>query len=74
MQVELARWSHALPRLSGVVLAEWLRHIDPQLPLIIIACDGSEDELAPLRGCPAVRVVNKPVGLRRLKALVDATF
>jgi CheY-like chemotaxis protein len=62
-----------LPRLSGGVLAEWLHHIDPQLPIIIMAGEEAEDELAPLRGCPAVRVVAKRVGVRRLKSLVDAS-
>jgi DNA-binding response OmpR family regulator len=62
-----------LPRLSGGVLAEWLHHIDTQLPVIIMADGDEEDELTPLRGLPAVRIVTKPVGIRRLKALVEAS-
>jgi CheY-like chemotaxis protein len=63
----------SLPRLSGGVLAEWLHHIDPQLPVILMAGEEAEDELEPLRGYHAVRVVTKPLGIRRLKALLDAS-
>lgn len=62
-----------LPRLSGSVLAEWLHHIDPQLPVIILASGDDEDELVALRPLPAVRVVTKPVRIHRLKALVEAS-
>jgi DNA-binding NtrC family response regulator len=63
-----------LPRLSGGVLAEWLHHIDSQLPIIIMAGEEAEDELAPLRGRPAVRVVARRVGVRRLKSLADSSI
>jgi DNA-binding response OmpR family regulator len=61
-----------LPRLSGGVLAEWFHHIDPQLPVIILACEAAEDEVVTLRQYPPVLVMTKPVGAGRLKALIAA--
>jgi DNA-binding response OmpR family regulator len=60
----------ALRRLGAGVLAEWLHHIDPQLPIIILA-GGADEDVASLGDCPAVRIVTGPFGGRRLKALLD---
>jgi DNA-binding response OmpR family regulator len=60
----------ALRCLGVGVLAEWLHHIDPQLPIIILA-GGADEDVASLSDSPAVKVVTKPFGGRRLKALLD---
>ena len=62
-----------LARFGGDVLAAWLHHINPQLPIIIMTSGAEGDELSVLREYPEVRLIKKPVGRRRLKALLDAT-
>jgi two-component system, cell cycle sensor histidine kinase and response regulator CckA len=63
-----------LPRLSGDILAEWLHHIDPQLPIILLT--GARREEASGSPCedPYVRFVAKPLVRRKLRALLDATI
>jgi DNA-binding NtrC family response regulator len=63
-----------LPRLSGDLLAEWLHHIDPQLPVIIMTGDEAAEEVESLLKYPAVRLVRKPLAAPRLKALLDASI
>lgn len=62
----------ALPRLGGDLLAEWLHHIDPRLPVIIIM-DGADGAEASPSGA-AVQLVARPFGGERLRAMLEATI
>lgn len=60
-----------MPRLGGVTLTEWLRHINPHLPVIIMTGGPcAEGELGPLLRDPQVRLITKPFDLDKLRALL----
>lgn len=64
-----------MPRLNGVALTEWLHHIDPRLPVVLMTGElNVERELGTLLGDPRVRLIVKPFDLDTLKLLLDETI
>jgi DNA-binding NtrC family response regulator len=64
-----------MPRLNGIALIEWLRHIDPRLPVVLMTGEpNAEKELETLLRDPRVRLIIKPFEPETLKALLDETI
>ncbi|MGZ8876401.1 MAG: hypothetical protein ACXW1F_07985, partial [Halobacteriota archaeon] len=59
-----------LPRLSGRAVTEWVHHILPELPVIIIN-DVIDDEIRELLKHPAVTFVQKPAQLVKVKTVLQ---
>lgn len=59
-----------LPRLSGRAVTEWVHHILPELPVIIIN-DVIDDEIRELLEHPAVTFVQKPAQLVKVKTVLQ---
>ncbi len=62
-----------MPRPSGGPLTEWLYHIKPQLPFIIMTGDAGKDELRTLPYEPKAKLIMKPFGHQQFKALFSNT-
>jgi DNA-binding NtrC family response regulator len=64
-----------MPRLNGVALTEWLHHINPRLPIVMMTAEEEVmKELGPLLRDPRVRLLLKPFDQETLKALLDETI
>lgn len=64
-----------MPRLNGIALIEWLHHIDPRLPVVLMTGEQhAEQEIATLLRDPQVRLLAKPFDPDTLKALLDETI
>jgi CheY-like chemotaxis protein len=61
---------HHLPKLSGCVVTEWLHHILPELPVIIVN-DVIDDEIQELLEHPAVTFVQEPAQLMKVKTVLQ---
>ncbi len=62
-------------RLNGIALAGWLRHINPRLPVIIMAGGALDtDELAQQLQEQKVLLIMKPLVRHKLKALLNETI
>jgi len=59
-----------LPRLSGRAVTEWVHHIVPELPVIVIN-DVIDDEIRELLEHPAVTFVQKPAQLVKVKTVLQ---
>src|SRR6266567_4830007 len=49
-----------MPRLDGRVLAEWVRHIQPRLPVIIISGGIRDREFGEFLRCSSISFLGKP--------------
>ena len=52
-----------LPRLNGDLLAEWVHHIKPRLPIVII----SDEEVSAARSTRAVQTLARSFGAKQLQ-------
>jgi DNA-binding NtrC family response regulator len=60
-----------MPRLSGQLLTEWVHHIKPQLPVIIMSGTLKNTDLEELRRNPSVSFLPKPFKSAQLQALLN---
>ncbi|HEV7860438.1 MAG TPA: response regulator [Pyrinomonadaceae bacterium] len=60
-----------MPRLNGLVLTEWVHHINPQLPVIIMTGGLRTVELKELLKHPTVSFLGKPFELPQLETLLN---
>ncbi len=49
-----------LPRLDGTALAEWVRHINPTLPIILMSGSVSAERISQLLQRPGIAFLEKP--------------
>ena len=62
-----------MPRLDGAALAEWVHHINPQLPIIIISGSVQDGALQEPSQLAAISFLGKPFEPYQLeKMLLDA--
>jgi CheY-like chemotaxis protein len=61
-----------MPRLSGALLAEWVHHISPQLPVILMSGNVRKVDLEELLRGPAVTFLPKPFKSAQLLALLGS--
>lgn len=61
---------HRLPKLSGRAVTEWVHHILPELPVIIIN-KVIDDEIRELLEHPAVTFVQEPAQLVKVKTVLQ---
>ena len=57
-----------MPRLNGKLLIEWVHHIRPRLPIIMMSGSISNIELEEVLQSPAVSFLTKPFNLSQLEA------
>ena len=60
-----------MPRLNGQLVTEWVHHICPQLPVILMSGSITNIELEDLLQSPAVIFLAKPFELPQLSALLS---
>lgn len=60
-----------MPRLNGQSLAEWLHHLRPHLPVIIISGRMRTPQREEFSQAPMTRFLGKPFEPARLEALLD---
>lgn len=60
-----------MPRLSGQLVTEWVHHIRPQLPVVIISGGIRNTELEDLLQSPAVSFLSKPFEPSELESLLN---
>jgi two-component system cell cycle sensor histidine kinase/response regulator CckA len=60
-----------MPRLNGLLLTEWVHHINPQLPVIIITGGLRTLELNELLKNPTVSFLGKPFEPPQLETLLN---
>lgn len=63
-----------MPRLDGRLVTEWIHHIRPQLPIIIISGSIRKVELEELRQSPFVSFLAKPFEVSQLEALLSSAL
>ena len=59
-----------MPRLNGRLVTEWVHHISPQLPIIIMS-GGGRRSVEDLVQTPTVSFLSKPFKPQQLHALLD---
>lgn len=60
-----------MPRLNGQLVAEWVHHINPRLPVIIMSGSIRNTDLEELLQNPLVMFLAKPFNARQLETLLD---
>jgi len=60
-----------MPRLNGLLLTEWVHHINPQLPVIIMTGGLRTIELNELLKNPTVSFLGKPFEPSQLETLLN---
>jgi CheY-like chemotaxis protein len=60
-----------MPRLNGGLVAEWVHHINPQLPVIIMSGSILITDLEDILQRPTVTFLSKPFELSELQALLN---
>ena len=60
-----------MPRLNGHLVAEWVHHINPRLPVIIMSGSLRNTDLEELLQNPTVTFLAKPFNPPQLEALLD---
>ncbi|HEX8890952.1 MAG TPA: response regulator [Pyrinomonadaceae bacterium] len=63
-----------MPRLDGELVAEWVHHINPRLPVIIMSGSLRNLELQELLKNPTITFLAKPFNPRQLEALLDVAL
>jgi len=63
-----------MPRLNGHLVAEWVHHISPQLPIILMSGGVRNTELEDLLHNSLVTFLAKPFDLTQLEALLDSAL
>ncbi len=63
-----------MPRLSGGSLAEWIHHIRPQLPVIIISGSLHQAVAASLPQGPMISFLGKPFEPNQLEAVLQGAL
>jgi DNA-binding NtrC family response regulator len=63
-----------MPRLNGELVAEWVHHINPRLPVIIMSGSLRNRELQELLKNPTITFLAKPFNPRQLEALLDVAL
>ena len=59
-----------MPRLDGQSLAEWVHHISPHLPIIIMSGSTRREDMADFSRRPQTSFLGKPFESSQLKALL----
>jgi CheY-like chemotaxis protein len=60
-----------MPRLNGQLVTEWVHHIRPQLPVVIMSGSIRNRELEDLLQSPAVSFLSKPFEPSELESLLS---
>lgn len=60
-----------MPRLGGQSLAEWVHHISPQLPVIIMSGSFEQEIFKDLSRRPMTSFLGKPFETSQLEAILD---
>src|SRR5262245_48385822 len=60
-----------MPRLGGQSLAEWVHHISPQLPVIIMSGAFEKHTVKELSRRPMISFLGKPFETSQLEAILD---
>jgi two-component system cell cycle sensor histidine kinase/response regulator CckA len=63
-----------MPRLGGQLLTEWVHHISPQLPVIIMSGGITNADLEGLLRNPVVTFLSKPFEPSRLQSLLGSVL
>ena len=63
-----------MPRLNGGLVAEWVHHINPRLPVIIMSGSLGSRELQELLQNPTVTFLPKPFNTGQLETLLDVAL
>ena len=63
-----------MPHLNGRLVAEWVHHIRPQLPVIIMSGGVRNTDLADLLHNSLVTFLAKPFDLTQLEALLESVL
>ncbi len=63
-----------MPRLNGRFLIEWVHHIRPHLPVIIMTTIQGRGELTDLLRQPTVSFLSKPFQPAQIHALLDSVL
>jgi DNA-binding NtrC family response regulator len=63
-----------MPRLNGRLVTEWIHHISPQLPVIIMSGGVRNTDLEDLLQSSSVTFLAKPFDLTQLEALLDTAL
>ena len=63
-----------MPRLNGHLVAEWVHHISPQLPIILMSGGVRNTDRADLLHNSFVTFLAKPFDLTQLEALLDSAL
>jgi len=63
-----------MPRLNGHLVAEWVHHISPQLPIILMSGGVRNTDRADLLHNSFVTFLAKPFDLTQLEALLDSVL
>ena len=63
-----------MPRLNGGLVAEWIHHINPRLPVIIMSGGLGSRELQELLDNPTITFLAKPFNPRQIVALLDVAL
>lgn len=61
-----------MPRLNGQLVTEWVHHIRPQLPVIIMSGGVQCADLEELLQSPVVSFLSKPFEPKELESLLDS--
>ena len=60
-----------LPHLDGAELAEWIRHVNPVIPIIIMSAGLANGKISRLRRQPGIGVVWKPFLPEQLEEMLN---
>lgn len=63
-----------MPRLNGRLVAEWVHHIRPQLPVIIMSGGVKQTDLEDLLHNSFITFLAKPFDLTQLETLLDTAL
>lgn len=63
-----------MPRLNGQLVTEWVHHLNPRLPVIVMSGRLRDTELAELLQNPTVTFLPKPFNPQQLEALLDVAL
>jgi DNA-binding NtrC family response regulator len=63
-----------MPRLDGGLVAEWVHHINPRLPVIVMSGQIRNTDLEELLQNPTVTFLAKPFDPHQLETLLDVAL
>ncbi|HUS10732.1 MAG TPA: response regulator [Pyrinomonadaceae bacterium] len=61
-----------MPRLDGTALAEWVRHINPTLPIILMSGSVTGERISQLLQRPGIAFLAKPFMPRKIEELLNS--